>query len=544
ENARAVRGGTGAALYHEAMVADITARRQVEEALRESEERFREMAGCVDDVFWIAAPDGREWLYVSPAYERIWGRPLAELHADPAQWFAAVMPEDGAMLARAREGLRSGRDYHLEYRICQPDGTRRWIDERGYPVRTPARGIKRTVGVSMDVTQRKQLEANLAQAQKMDALGQLAGGVAHDFNNVLTVILGYSRLLLDSGALSAEINEALTQIYTAGTRAANLTKQLLVFSRKQTPDRRCFDLNHVVHDITKMLERLIGEHITLKLAPAPQPLTVEADAGMMEQVLMNLAVNARDAMAGGGVLTIATERIEIVDPESRRHPAARAGEFACLSVSDTGCGIAPEHLERIFEPFFTTKETSRGTGLGLATVFGILQQHQGWIEVESAVGAGTCFRILLPAASGPTAPVGRSGLVPASVRGGSETILLVEDEASVREFAVSVLRSSGYRVLQASSGVEALETWKWHHDRIELLFTDLVLPDGLSGLDLLERLRRDKPTLRLVMTSGYPDTGKATPFTPPPGAHFITKPYRPQLLAQTVRDALDGVFRS
>ncbi|HVU22673.1 MAG TPA: response regulator [Opitutus sp.] len=431
---------------------------------------------------------------------------------------------------RAIESLKNGAtDYVLKNRL-----------ERLLPA------VQRALREAAERMQRKQLEVSLAQAQKMEALGQLAGGVTHDFNNLLTVILGYSRLLLDTGGLTPEVNEALTQIYTAGTRAANLTKQLLVFSRKQAPDRRNLDIGAVVNDIARMLERLIGEHIKLQLAPAPGPLLIEADGGMMEQILMNLAVNARDAMPGGGVLTIAIEPLQVADPVARRHPAARAGEFVCLTVRDTGCGIPPENLGRIFEPFFTTKDSSRGTGLGLATVFGIVQQHQGWIEVESAVGAGTCFRVILPVAVHATeAIVGWRSPKTGVPRGGSETILLVEDEAAVREFAVSVLRGHGYRVLQASSGVEALETWKWHHDRIALLFTDLVLPDGLSGVELLERLRKDKPTLRLILTSGYPDSGNASrPFTPPRGAHFIHKPYRPQLLAQTVRNALDGVFQS
>jgi PAS domain S-box-containing protein len=524
--------------------AERARRKNAEEALRQSEERFREMAGRIEDVFWLAAPNGLDWLYVSPAYERIWGRTLVELHAQPEQWINAVAAEDREAVAQARAQLAEGREFRIEYRLARPDGTIRWVDERGYPVRAADGTIKRTVGVAMDITQRKQLESHLAQSQKMEALGQLAGGVAHDFNNVLTVIVGYSRLLLDQGGLPPEMAEPLTQIYTAGTRASNLTRQLLLFSRKQPAERRVFDLNHAVGDMAKMLERLIGEHIALKLEPAAEPMAVEGDAGMIEQVLMNLAVNARDAMAGGGTLTIGVEKLAIERPEARRHPAARAGEFACVSVCDTGCGIPPEILGRIFEPFFTTKGPARGTGLGLATVFGIVQQHQGWVEVESAVGAGTSFRVLLPASAAVVAPAPRRAARPAVVNGGSETVLLVEDEPTVREYAVAVLRGHGYRVLQAASGVEALETWKWHRERISLLFTDVVLPDGLSGVDLIARLREEKPMLRLVLTSGYPDEADGAGFTPPPGTHFIHKPYRPQVLAQTVRDALDGVFHT
>jgi signal transduction histidine kinase len=394
----------------------------------------------------------------------------------------------------------------------------------------------------VEETRRRQLEAQLLQAQKMEAIGQLAGGVAHDFNNVLTVVIGYARLLLDRGTLPPDAVELLTQIFTAGTRAANLTRQLLVFSRKQTVNRRVIDLNQVAGEISGMLLRLIGEPIKLELALSPAPCLVDADGGMMEQVLMNLAVNARDAMPRGGVLAIATERITISDAATRRHPGARTGEFACLSMRDTGCGIPPENLERIFEPFFTTKEAGHGTGLGLATVFGIVQQHQGWIELESELGAGTCFRILLPAAPAAAMVPARHPARTVTASGGSETLLVVEDEPAVREFAVAVLRSHGYRVLQAGSGVDALDVWKWHGSRIAVLVTDLVMPDGLGGVELAARLRKEKPALKVVLTSGYESGAIGEAFRPPAGTHFIQKPYRPQVLAQAVRDALDDNY--
>lgn len=543
DNARAVRDAEGEFHYYEGMMTDITARWTAEEALRHSEERFRAMAESIEDVFWISSPDGRRLSYVSPAYERIWGRPLAELYAEPKQWLDAIVPEDRAAALEAREQLALGREYRVEYCIRRPDGALRWIEDRSYPMREPADATKRAVGVATDITSRKQLESQLLQSQKMEAVGQLAGGVAHDFNNVLTVVTGYARLLLDGGSPPPEMVEPLTQIYTAGMRAASLTRQLLVFSRKQTVNRRVIDLNEAVDEIAKMLSRLIGEHIAQKLVLAePNTATVDADVSMMEQVLMNLAVNARDAMTNGGELTIGTERITVEDAAARGHAAARAGEFVCLSVRDTGSGIPPENLQRIFEPFFTTKEEGHGTGLGLATVFGIVQQHQGWIEVESVVGAGTCFRVLLPAVSRGAPLTARRPAKTVTTKGGSETMLLVEDETSVREFAVAVLRSHGYRVLQAASGLEALELWKWHGSRISLLFSDLVLPEGLGGVELAATLRREKPTLKVVLTSGYANETIGEEFRPPPGTHFIHKPYKPQVLAQTVRDALDGSF--
>jgi hypothetical protein len=555
-------------------------RRAAEEALRRSEERFREMAERIDDVFYVAALDTGGWLYVSPAYEQIWGRPRAELYAQPAQWTGAIVPEDRAAALTAREQLVHGREYHIEYRIQRPDGTLRWIEDRSYPISDPAGQKKRAVGVARDITQRRQLEAQLQQAQKMEAVGQLAGGVAHDFNNVLTVVIGYAQMLLDRGNLPPDALEPLTQIYTAGNRAANLTRQLLVFSRKQTIQRRVIDLNQIAREISAMLRPLIGEPIKLELSLSADPCPAEADAGMIEQVIMNLAVNARDAMPKGGTLFIATEQVTLDATAPRRHPEARPGAFVCLSVRDTGCGIPLENLQRIFEPFFTTKTAGHGTGLGLATAFGIVQQHQGWIEVESTVGvgtgasqfsdmggtplpglpavaggtgvppvgceatamrpAGTCFRIMLPAAPPATAGPALRPATTVAAGGGAETILLVEDESAVREFAVAVLRSHGYRVLQAGSGIEALEIWKWHQSRIALLLSDLVLPDGLGGMELAIRLRQKKPALKVVLTSGYANATIEAEFRPPAGTHFIRKPYKPQVLAQAVRDALDN----
>ncbi len=542
ENARVVRDVHGKLLCYESMVTDITGRKTAEDALRQSEERFREMAERIDQVFYVLALNTGGCSYVSPAYEHIWGRPIAELYAQPRQWTEAILPEDRARVLAAREELDRGKDYRIEYRIQRPDGTVLWIEDRSCLIRTPNDGTRRAVGVAWDITPRRQLEAQLLQAQKMEAVGQLAGGMAHDFNNVLAVVIGYARLLLDHGTMPPDSIEPLTQIFIAGTRAANLTRQLLVFSRNQPVNRRPIDLNEVAREFSMMLRRLIGEHITLELALSPDRCSAEADAGMIEQVLMNLGVNARDAMTGGGKLAIATSQLTIDDPAERHHPAARRGEFVCLSVRDTGCGIAPGDLQRIFEPFFTTKEVGHGTGLGLAMAFGIVQQHQGWIEVESVVGSGTCFRILLPAVPHAAAVVAEPlGRTTAACRG-SETVLLVEDEPAVRELAATILRGSGYRVLQACSGVDALEVWKWHGSRIVLLVTDLVMPDGLGGVELAARLRKEKPTLRVVLTSGYANESIGAEFRPPAGTHFIQKPFKPQALAQTVRDALDDKF--
>ncbi|HKB58226.1 MAG TPA: response regulator [Lacunisphaera sp.] len=512
-------------------------RRQAEEALRESEQRFREMADNIREVFWSASLDGRQIHYVSPAYEQIWGRSLIELLANPSSWLETVWPEDRPRVTHALEQLAQGTPYHIEYRIPRADG-HRWIEDRGYPVRNAHGRVERMVGVAVDITDRKQLEGQLMQAQKMEAIGQLAGGIAHDFNNTLTVINGYAKLMLDMGDQTLIAQERLRMIYTAGMRVGNLTRQLLLFSRKHAVNKDVLELNELIEEIAKMLGRLIGEDVNLELRLGPTPRFVTSDPSMLEQVLMNLAVNARDAMPGGGHLTIATELRSISAAAAAENPARRAGEFVCLSVRDTGNGIPPEILPRIFEPFFTTKAIGVGTGIGLATVFGIVQEHQGWIEVETAVGAGTCFQVFLPTVP-LTEVAARVTFQEPFDRKGSETILLVEDEIMVREFAVAVLQHYGYRILQAGSGVQALETWKWHHARIALVITDLVMPDGVSGIDLARTLRAENPALKMILTSGYAHDIAAKIHALPKELPFLQKPYLPNTLARMVREALD-----
>jgi len=528
---------------------DRARHRDVETALRQAEARYRDIFENAVEGIYQSTPQGkllgvnhrmaRLCGYASPEQLRASVSDLGhDLHVDPPRRaeFDRLLNEHGEVLV-------------YESRIWRKDGTIIWVSESARAVRDTEGRLLHYESMVTDITARKaaeeafrELEAQLMQAQKMEAVGQLAGGLAHDYNNVLCIVIGWARLLLDRETMPPDAVGPLTQIFNAGNRAANLTRQLLIFSRKQTVNRRGIDLNLVATELSKMLRRVIGDHITLTLALSRDPCPAEADAGMIEQMLMNLVVNARDAMPNGGTLTIASERVTVGDAANRHHPAARPGEFVCVSVRDTGCGIPPEHLQRIFEPFFTTKEVGRGTGLGLSMVFAIVQQHQGWIEVESLVGTGTCFRILLPAVSA-------SAIVPAddpeekaAAHRGSETLLLVEDEPDVRAFAVAVLSGLGYRVLQAASGIDALEVWQWHAARIVLLVTDLVMPDGLGGVDLAARLRKEKPTLRVVLASGYANEVMGEQFRPPAGMHFIKKPYLPRELAQAVRDALDDSF--
>ena len=518
---------------------DRLGRQQAERALRESEERLREMAENIREVFWSASADGRQILFVSPAYAQIWGRPLAELHARPESWLEPVWAEDRPGLVRLRELLAQGIPYSLEYRIKQPDGTSRWIEERGYPVRSPLGEVERMVGVAHDVTERKHLEEQLQQAQKMESIGQLAGGIAHDFSNMLTVINGYSNLLLDNQTLPPNVVESLKHIFVAGGRAANLTRQLLIFSRKSYPHNQSLDLNEVVDNVTSMLRRMIGENIRLDVDLARPLPRIMADTGMLEQIMMNLAVNARDAMSKGGSLVLSTGSREVAATDYAQNSEAKPGAYVVLGVRDTGCGIPAEILPRIFEPFFTTKEEGKGTGLGLATVFGIARQHQGWVEVESEVGTGTLFQVLFPVATEAESARTTPSFEHHMLTGGKETILLVEDDESVRAFARTVLEMHGYKVLEAGTGVEALDAWKWHREKISLLLTDLVMPDEITGHELADRLQAEKPGLRVLFSSGYNPAQARDVIKSKTEFCFLQKPYQPKTLARIVREVLD-----
>jgi nitrogen-specific signal transduction histidine kinase/CheY-like chemotaxis protein len=395
-------------------------------------------------------------------------------------------------------------------------------------------------GIVMDITERRQLGEQLRQSQKMEAIGQLAGGVAHDFNNILTVIHGHASLLLVDKSMSKSAARSAQQIAQAAERAAGLTRQLLTFSRRQVMQPKRLDLNEVVSNMTMMLGRILGEDIALQLNYWPHPAFILADASMIEQVLLNLVVNARDAMPKGGQLVVKITTSRIDEDRQPYQPESRPGEFVCLAVTDTGCGIKPEDLRRIFEPFFTTKEVGKGTGLGLATVYGIVNQHKGWIEVDSEPGKGSSFRVFLPAAKETAAVQAEAKAAPAAVRGGSETILVVEDEVAVRELVCSVLGSHGYKILHAETGVKALEIWQANKRKIDLLLTDLVMPDRLNGRELAEKLRAERPRLKVIFTSGYSADVVGKDLVLQRGLHYLQKPYDPRKLALTVRDCLDS----
>lgn len=513
--------------------------KRAEQVLRESEERFRQLAENINEAFWMTDSAKNQMLYVSPAYESIWGRTCEAIYAAPDRWLEAVHPEDRervrqAALTRQAEGV-----YDEEYRIIRPDGSLRWVRDRAFPVRDAAGRVIRIAGVAEDVTERRDLEMQLRQAQKMEAIGQLAGGVAHDFNNLLSVIFGHSELLALDLPADEPRQESVTQISQAAERAAALTRQLLAFSRQQVLEPTVLDLNRLVAEAEKMLRRLIGEDVQLQTALQPDLSRVRVDPGQMEQVIMNLAVNARDAMPNGGRLTIETREAELQSVYAKAHLGARPGHHVLLAVSDTGCGISPEIQARIFEPFFTTKPVGQGTGLGLSVVHGIIKQSGGHITVESAPGTGTTFKIYLPAVPDePLATLAPSA--PSKPVGGSETILLVEDEELMRAVTARLLGTLGYRVLEASSGEEASHLAEASGlEKIDLLMTDVVMPD-MSGRDLADKLRHRRPGLKVLFQSGYTGEVVVRHGVSHAGVTFLQKPFRLDTLAKKVRAVLES----
>jgi PAS domain S-box-containing protein len=520
------------------LMVDLTATHEMEATLRTSEERFREIAETIQDVFWVADAQRTRLFYLSPAYGRIWGRPAGDPAANAREWMNSIHPDDRPRVQEAAARLHTG-GYEVEYRIVHSDGNVRWVRDTAFPVRDAAGRVVRLVGVARDVTDRRLLEEQLLQAQKMEAIGRLAGGVAHDFNNLLAAILIQSDLLLENTALDASVRDGLRLIRASAERGTALTRQLLAFSRRQTMQIRDVDLNQLVANLANMLRRLLGEDVQLELRLNPSPLWTRADPALLDQVVINMTINARDAMPTGGQLLLETWSRTVDEAFARARPDAAPGAYVGLRVADTGCGIPPEHLPRIFEPFFTTKEPGKGTGLGLSTAFGIVKQHGGWIEVQSQVGRGTTFEVWLPSAGGSGAGTSPSFQDPRPARG-SETILLVEDDEAVRLLARAVLERRGYRVIDVPDGRTALETWERVRGEVDLLITDMVMPGGIGGVELARRLTADRPGVKVLFLTGYSAelTGPQAPLDP--GKNVLEKPFRTDAFLDMVRRCLSG----
>jgi two-component system cell cycle sensor histidine kinase/response regulator CckA len=508
------------------------------QSLRLTEERFRQLAENINEVFWITDPAKQQLLYISPAYEKIWGRTCESLYQSPETWLDAIHPDDRARVRRTAVLNQTLGAYDETYRIIRPDKAERWIHDRAFPIRNPAGEVYRVVGTAEDITEHRKLEEQFRHAQKMEAVGLLAGGVAHDFNNILAIIQMQSDLMRFDDTLSAEQKESVDEITTAAGRATNLTRQLLLFSRHEKIQARDLDLGESISNMAKMLRRLLGEDIQTHLKFASQPLLIHADPGMIDQVVMNLAINSRDAMPNGGNLFIETASVELDELAIQQSPRARPGSFVCLGMTDTGCGIPPEILPRIFEPFFTTKGVGKGTGLGLATVFGIVAQHHGWVDVYSEPARGTTFRIFFPRRAGASPRQKFVQSVLQSAIRGDETILLVEDDAALRSAFKKTLTQLGYRVLEAGNGADAFKLWSEHHGEIRLLLTDLVMPGGMNGKEFAEKLLAEAPKLKVIYMSGYSPDITLSDLRLGDGIHFLPKPFDTFTLAQTIRTAL------
>jgi PAS domain S-box-containing protein len=515
---------------------EIADRIQAQESLRLSEERFSKafkaspmplaIQSLLDEVF----VDANDSFLSLTGYNReeLIGRTARQLRIwdDPDR--------ESAMLEKLRQEMAVR---NMQCRLRAKSGLTLEILLSGEVIELDGKPF--LLVIAQNITEQIKLENQLRQAQKMEAVGQLAAGVAHDFNNILTVVQGNASVLLAAQPPGSKESRPLESICAAAERARKLVRQLLTFSRKQVVELRPTDMRDVFSAVAEMLPRVLTPMTKVNACAAPGLPPVSVDAAMMETLLMNLSVNARDAMPEGGRLDITAEAVTLDGRVASSNPEARTGQFVCLSVKDTGTGIPPEILPRIFEPFFTTKPVGKGTGLGLATVYGIVKQHQGWIEVHSEINRGTTFDVFLPvlAARAPSQTPAPTNASPPGQTG--ETILVVDDEPDLRELVVQVLESAGYRVLSAGSGAQALERWTQRSGDIHLLLTDIVMPDGLTGCKLAQRLRSEDPRLRVIYTSGYTAGMPGTELANVEAQNFLPKPYRPAALLRIVRECLD-----
>ncbi len=512
---------------------DITERRNAEAALRESQALFRDFMDHTSALAFIRDEAGA-LQYANQAYERFFGQSLTELKGAA---LTALLPAETADRIRLlyNQVLLDGQPMRVRETIPDPEGRPHLLEFSLFRIAGPT-GEWFVGGVALDVSEQSLLEEQLRQSQKMEALGLLAGGIAHDFNNVLAVINGYSDLLLLQQDLGTTARSYVGELRKAGERAAGLTRQLLAMSRRQILNPRLLDLNGIIHEMSGMLRRLIGEDITIAITADPHPGMVRADPGQIEQVLLNLAVNARDAMPSGGRLTIETRTLQVDPGPVSQHPGLEPGSYVVLALSDTGHGMEPEVQQRIFEPFFTTKEAGRGTGLGLATVFGIVKQSGGHITVHSEPERGTSFSIYLPQVNDAENPGGKESRgVPCA--SSSASILVVEDDPQLRSLIVRMLHDCGHRVVPAESGADALSVLAARSGKVDLVLSDVVMP-AMGGRELAEQIRRRWPTVKILFMSGHTDDEVMRRGVLTAEMDFISKPFQLAELTRSVQEVL------
>jgi two-component system, cell cycle sensor histidine kinase and response regulator CckA len=518
-----------------AMIRDVSERNQANEALRTAEERMRFALHNADAGIWDMdyTTGVLRW---SEILELQYGLQPGTFGGTFEAFLDFVHADDRASLIETiGAATKSGADFTTLHRATRPDGTVRWLSGSGRVLLGEDGEPRRAVGISLDVTERRMLEEQYQQAQRMEAIGRLAGGVAHDFNNVLTAILGYCELLLTDFDPVDPRRADIEEIQKAGLRAAGLTRQLLTFSRKQIIEPTQLDLNAIVADIRPMIARLIGEDVEIVLRLGPELAAVKADRGQLEQILMNLAVNARDAMPKGGILTIETANVQLDEYCTSMHFPVRPGAFVVVTVSDTGTGMTPDVAARAFEPFFTTKEVGKGTGLGLATVHGIVTGSGGTVSLHSEVGRGTSVKVYFPRVEAAervaeAAPVARP-------RAGAETVLVVEDADGLRELTKRLLERQGYTVLTAANAIEAVQQFE-RNASIDAILTDVVMP-GASGPELTDALVKRRPALKVIYMSGYTEDAIVHHGVLKPGIAFLHKPFTSAALGRKIRETLE-----
>ncbi|MDZ4875453.1 MAG: Sensor histidine kinase RcsC [Chroococcidiopsis cubana SAG 39.79] len=509
-------------------------RHNAEQALRESEERFRQLAeNIAESVFWMSDPKARQQLYVSPAYERIWGRSCESLYANFMEWLEAIHPEDRQRIQTKFFEQALAGHYDEEYRIIRPDGSIRWIRDRGFPIQNDSGASYRVVGIAEDITTRKLTEAALRHAQRLESLGTLASGIAHDFNNILTPILATAQLLSLKLPLDEQDRHLLQLIEDSAKRGADLVKQILVFARGVEGKRVPLQLRHILSEVMHVARQTFPKTIEIYTDfPTANLWTVAADATQLHQVFMNLCVNARDAMPNGGTLGLAAENKLVDEACTRMNPEASPGSYVAIAISDTGTGIPSELLERIFDPFFTTKEVGKGTGLGLSTALGIVKNHGGFVKVYSEVGRGSQFKVYLPAIEdAETQPAAELALL----TGNNELILIVEDELSIQQVTQTSLEEYNYRTLIAKDGIEAIALYAARKYEIDLVLMDVMMPlmDGLTATRTLQKLN---PKIKAIVTSGLASNSLMAEITEIGVKAFLPKPY-------TTKELLDAIHK-
>ncbi len=513
---------------------DISLQLAAAAALRDSEARFRQVVESIHEVFWVTDPNKNQILYVSPAYEKVWGRSCQSLYDSPRNWLEAICPEDRERVFQAMLKQATG-TYDEEYRIARPDGAISWIHDRAFPVRDEAGQILRIVGVAEDITRRKTLEEQFLRAQRLEAIGTLAGGIAHDLNNILSPVLMGAGLLTDRVS-DARDRDLLKMIQVSAERGTSVVRQLLTFSRGIAGERVAVQLRHLIKDMVDLMRETFPRDISIEESAARDLRTVIGDPTQLHQVILNLCVNARDAMPQGGKLTITANHVELSVDEVRPYAGVKAGEFVALHVADTGHGIPPAIVDRIFDPFFTTKEVGKGTGLGLSTVLGIARSHGGFVNVDSAPEKGAAFTVYLPIAADECARAKRnpSGDSP---QGNGELILVVDDEAPIRKATQLLLEKHGYRVVSAVNGEAALAVALANGDAVKLVLTDLMMP-VMNGVTFIRALRSVSPRVAIIATSGLTDQANHAGLNAIGVNYILAKPCTMQELLAAVRKQL------